>query len=30
MGIPGKEKLWDKEEKEHRKYDDARIFTMIS
>jgi dissimilatory sulfite reductase alpha subunit len=27
MGIPGKEKLWDKEEKEHRKYDDVRIFS---
>ncbi len=27
MGVPGQEKLWDKEEKEHRKYDDIRIFT---
>jgi dissimilatory sulfite reductase alpha subunit len=27
MGAPGQEKLWDKEEKEHRKYDDVRIFT---
>jgi len=27
MGIPGQEKLWDKEEKEHRKYEDVRIFT---
>jgi sulfite reductase alpha subunit len=27
MGIPGKEKMWDKEEKEHTKYDDVRIFT---
>jgi sulfite reductase alpha subunit len=27
MGIPGQEKLWDKEEKEHRKYSDVRIFT---
>lgn len=27
MGIEGQEKLWDKEEKEHRKYDDVRIFS---
>jgi len=27
MGVPGQEKLWDKEEKEHRKYQDIRIFT---
>ena len=27
MGVPGEEKLWDKEEKEHRKYDDIRIYT---
>jgi len=27
MSIPGQEKMWDKEEKEHRKYDDIRIFT---
>jgi dissimilatory sulfite reductase alpha subunit len=27
MGIPGQEKLWDKEEKEHRKYQDIRIFS---
>ena len=27
MGVPGQEKLWDKEEKEHRKYADVRIYT---
>ena len=27
MGVPGQEKLWDKEEKEHRTYQDIRIFT---
>jgi len=27
MSIPGQEKQWDKEEKEHRKYNDVRIFT---
>ena len=27
MSIPGQEKLWDKEEKGHRTYNDIRIFT---
>jgi len=27
MGAPGQEKLWDKEEKGHRTYNDVRIFT---
>ena len=27
MGVPGQEKLWDKEEKGHKTYNDVRIFT---
>ena len=27
MGVPGQEKLWDKEEKGHKTYNDIRIFT---